>query len=152
MEVNLVLTSFASFTMVKFSCQSSWAAYFAKLNSDNLDMNQLALNVLSVSTEVPNQAFLTTIDSLSKDKGDSILMYYCSITKTMKIIHCVENIGNTSWFNAPLIVAQDGFAKSKSTPVLLDLDSLLNGKEIDVPSQANIFVNSEMPKTPKTIS
>ena len=97
------------------------------------------LNVLSVSTVVPNQAFLTTIDSLSKDKGDWILMYYCSITKAMKIIHSVENIGNTSWFNAPLIVAQDGFAKSKSTPVLLDLDSLLNGKEIDVPSQANIL-------------
>ena len=114
------------------SKQSNWAKYFEELNDSNEEINKFTQIILDRTTSSSDRD--SVISSLSKDKGDSILLFYCSATKSLKSIHSVMDVGNTTWFPDNLLVALDGFSRPSATPVLLDIDSMLVESELEIPT------------------
>ena len=113
-------------------------------------MNKAAQSIIDVASSSKTKDPL--ISSLSKDKGDSIMLFFCSATKSLKVIHSIMNIGNTSWFTENLVVALDGFNRDRASPVLLDIDSLLVEKEIEVPCLTRLTAITLIEEFEATIS
>ena len=119
--------------MVVLLKQTTWFKYFDSLNQSNIKINKFSNDLLSISDTRDDKN--ETISMLSKDKGDLILLFYCSVTKSMKLIHwCIVDIANTTWFPNPLVVALDGFQHEVAVPVLIDTDSLCVKTKIDIPT------------------
>jgi hypothetical protein len=61
----------------------------------------------------------------------------------MKMIHSIENIGGTTLFPGHLVVALDGFKRTKATPVLINTTSILAEIEINALTFTRIGVISD---------
>jgi hypothetical protein len=116
----------------------TWASYFSNINTQNVNINEHTAAFIGTSS--PSNDRNSKLIEISKDKGDAILLFYCSATKSMKIIHSIEDIGGTTLFPGNLVVALDGFKRNKATPVLIDTNSILTEVEIDAPTFTRIGV------------
>jgi hypothetical protein len=128
--------------------QESWSKYFNSINELNNHINEAMNKLLDVS--IPSDDQISKLDQISKDKGDSMILFYCSATKSMKLIHSIVDIGRTTWFRDPLLVALDGFKNKTATPLLIDQSSILEVIEIDTPITNRLTVITNKDDLPTT--
>ena len=110
---------------------SSWKEYLKNFSSSNKAFNEHIENYLKIS--IPSADRVSKIQNLSSDKGDSIIMYYSPVSKSMQFLHSVADIGSTNWHKDPILVALDGFKVAKANPVIFDMDSLFEEISCDAP-------------------
>ena len=79
--------------MNSISKQVSWAMYFTELNNKNIHINEHAHKIVDISKpNIPAYRTNVLID-IAQDRGDSILLFYCTATKTIKCLHSIDDIG-----------------------------------------------------------
>jgi hypothetical protein len=94
---------------------------------------------------IPSTDQISKLYQISKDKGDSMILFYCSATKSMKFIHSIIDIGRMTWFTESLLVALDAFQNKMAKPLLIDQSSILEVIEIDTPitNRLTVITNQE---------
>jgi hypothetical protein len=124
----------------------SWADYFICFNSENEQVTEHTNIILDASS--PSDDQISKISSITSNKGDSIMMYYSSVSKSIQFLHNITNIGSTNWIRHPIIVALDGLNRSNAIPVMIEI-------EIDTPhftrlssiSEKDLLNSTEAPDT-----
>ena len=101
----------------------SWKAYFTTLAIENDKANTACSNYMKVS-EIGKDK-IETINRMTNDKGDSLLLYFSNISKTIRVIHSPSSLGNNNLHPETLVVALDGFDDS-AIPVIFDPETLLD--------------------------
>ena len=109
------------------------------MNDSNPKINSVSEELLKLSLSIPSEDKNKLISSISKDRGDSIVLFYCSVTKTLKLIHSIKDVGKTSWFPHSLLVALDGFSKQRQNPVIIYVNSMLVETEFEVPGLTCLY-------------
>ena len=109
----------------------TWMNYF-KTKSNNIACSNYSAELFrDVST--PNLDKNGVLSRLSRDKGDSILIYFSNISKSIQLLHSISDLGNNNINPEPKLVALDGFSSDTAVPVQIDLDSLFNDVSVHVP-------------------
>ena len=113
--------------------QDTWKDYFTTFSNMNIMANRHLGLFLDVST--PSRDCNLKIDQLSKDQGNSIMLYYASITNSIHFLRSLLNLGSTTWDPTPiLVVALSGFSSDKAYTILFDIDSLFNDISTNAPT------------------
>ena len=95
---------------------SSWDEHFIFQGNTNRDVSPTPF--LEVSKPVENEeAFLS---KLTSNNGDSILIYFSKISKSIHVLYNVCNIGNSNSHPSPLLVALSGLRSRQAFPLLVD--------------------------------
>ena len=93
----------------------SWKAYFITLAIENDKANTACSNYMKVS-EIGKDK-IETINRMTNDKGDSLLLYFSNISKTIRVIHSPSSLGNNNLNPETLVVALDGFVLGRTDHV-----------------------------------
>jgi hypothetical protein len=118
-----------------------WSDYFSSFNEENLEINQHIDSLLEIST--PSDERNLKIQKLTSDRGDSILMYYSSVSRSIQFIHSVMDIGSTNWSRDPLLVALNGLTRPLAIPVIIEIESLFETETIDTPTFTRLSTISD---------
>ena len=135
---------------------NNWKDYFiTKSNTINCT-NYSAELFKEVSS--PNNDKNGILSRLSSDKGDSILIYFSKISKSIQLLHSITDLGNNNIDPQPKLVALDGFKNNSAVPVQIDLDSLFTDISVHAPKferlqaikDADELITIEAPRTNPT--
>ena len=96
------------------TCSNYSAELFKEVSSPNLDRNGI-------------------LSRLSSNKGDSILIYFSKISKSIQLLHSITDLGNNNIDPESKLVALDGFKNDSAVPVQIDLDSLFVDISVHAP-------------------
>jgi hypothetical protein len=118
--------------------QDTWKDYFTAFSTENVDTNRHLESFLDAST--PSRDRDLKIDQLSKDHGNSIMLYFSSITSSIHFLHSITNLGGTTWNPDPVLVALDGFSSAKAYPVLIDTESIFKDISVFAPTCTRLSV------------
>ena len=110
----------------------TWADHFIKFNEKNTKINKHTELILDISS--PSEDRFSKIKSLTGDQGDSILLYYSSVSKSIQFIHNITDIGSKNWSRDPILVALNGLNREKAIPVIIEIDSIFETITIDTPT------------------
>ena len=114
----------------------SWKAYFITLAIENDKANTACSNYMKVS-EIGKDK-IETINRMTNDKGDSLLLYFSNISKTIRVIHSPSSLGNNNLNPETLVVALDGFDDS-AIPVIFDPETLFQETSLDAPTLTRLL-------------
>ena len=109
----------------------SWKAYF-----ENLESNETRNKQTSALSTATTPSATTTTNNLIRaltDDEDVVIMLVIAITKKIKLIHSVKNLGGSRLNPNNKIVGLDGFSNS-AIPILIDEDSLTSKVEMRAPA------------------
>ena len=120
---------------------SKWEDYLSKFNEDNLEINAHTQLLLDIST--PSEDHISKIQNLVSNRGDSILMYYSSVSKSIQFLHNVTDIGSKNWSRDPILVALNGLTRSTAIPVIIEIDSLFEATTINAPNFTRLSTISD---------
>jgi hypothetical protein len=112
--------------------ETTWADYFIAFNDANVGINKHAESMLQISSSTIDR--ISKIQNLTGDGGDSILMYYSSVSKSIQFLHNITDIGSKSWSKDPILVALNGFNHSTAVPVIIEIDSIFVEASTDAPN------------------
>ena len=132
---------------------TNWKNYFTNKSSTITCSNHSAELFKEVST--PNLDKNGVLSRLSRDNGDSILIYFSKISNSIQFLHSITDLGNNNINPEPKLVALDGFRSNVAVPVQLDLDSLFNDVSVHAPKfdrlktikEAEELLTLEAPRT-----
>lgn len=110
----------------------NWKDYFINRSNAITCSNYSAGLYKEVS--VPNADKNNVLSRLSSDKGDSILIYFSKISKSIQLLHSITDLGNNNIDPEPKLVALDGFKSSSAVPILINLDSLFHNIFVHAPN------------------
>jgi hypothetical protein len=119
-------------TTIPSSDPLTWADYFTKFNENNTEINKHTDLILDISS--PSNDRFSKIKSLTGDQGDSILLYYSSVSSSIQFIHNITDIGSKTWSRDPVLVALNGFNRETAVPVIVEIDSIFETITIDTPT------------------
>jgi hypothetical protein len=121
--------------------QTSWLSYFDEVNKLNINVNEHVESFFKAALPSPNR--FETIHQLTKDKGNSIILYFCSSTKSIRFLHNISNIGSTTWNPDHILVALDSSSTNKASPVFIDIESIYNDISIEAPTFTRLSTISD---------
>ena len=99
-----------------------------------LTNNRLMNTVSHVGISSLSDDRISKINSLTSDKGDSILMYYSTVSSSIEFIHSISGIGSTNWSRQPVLVALNGFTSTRVILVIIKIESLFDVIKTDAPT------------------
>lgn len=117
--------------------QETWQKYFSEVGENNKSVNEHIKSFTDISK--PSNDRNSKINQLSRDNGESILLFYCKVSKSIKVVHSISDVGSSTWSPDPTIVALDGFKRNNSTQILFDTNSILKEVEVDLPLSTRIL-------------
>ena len=111
---------------------TTWTDHFTQFNEDIIAVNEHTNLILEISS-VSNDK-ISKIKNLTSDKGDSILMYYSTVSKSIEFLHNLTDIGSTNWSKEPVLIAMNGLNRAKAIPVIIEIDSLFEAISTNAPT------------------
>ena len=132
---------------------TSWKNYFTTKGNNITCSNYSAELFEDAST--PSIDKNSVLSRLSRDNGDSILIYFSKISKSIQLLHSITDLGNNNIDPDPKLVALDGFTSDSAVPVRIDLDSLFIDISVHAPKydklkaikDAEELITLEAPRT-----
>ena len=124
-----------------YSRAKNWTEYYKRL-VDESPSSLLSANVftnflnISKSNETADSSSPgDLLTQLTKDNGDSILLYAAKGSEKVHLLHSIGKIGgwNFSGSTSCRLVALDGFKTKKATAVIIDQDCFDTDLELDAP-------------------
>ena len=120
---------------------NNWKDYFINKGTSITCSNYSAELFEDVSC--PNLDKNSILSRLSSDKGDSILIYFSKISKSIHLLHSITDLGNNNIDPESKLVALDGFKNDTSVPVQIDLDSLFIDISVHAPKIERLITITE---------
>ena len=114
----------------------SWKAYFTTLANENVQANASCSNYMKAS-EIGKDK-IETINRMTSDNGDSLLLYFSNISKSIRVIHSPSSLGNNNLNPDTMVVALDGFEDS-AIPVIFDTEALFQETSLDAPTLTRLL-------------
>ena len=135
---------------------NNWKDYFINKSNKITCSNYSAELFKEVSIPSPDRNGI--LSRLSSDKGNSILIYFSKISKSIQLLHSVSDLGNNNIDPESKLVALDGFKNDSAVPVQIDLDSLFVDISVHAPKfeslksikDADELITIEPPRTNPT--
>ena len=110
-----------------------WSDYYIKFAEENYLFNAHCEDVIDIAKPQGNND--DTILKLSRDQGNSILMFLSNASNSMQFIHSISNLGRSTFTKEDKLVAIDGFDEpSASFPLIIQTKSLVASQVVQVPS------------------
>jgi hypothetical protein len=110
---------------------TTWKDYFIGKGNKITNSNDSAELFKEVS--IPSTDRNGILSRLSSDNGNSILIYFSKISKSIELLHSITDLGSNNIVPESKLVALIGLKTNKATPVQIDLDSLFDDVSVHTP-------------------
>ena len=119
-------------TTITLDKPHTWADYFIRFNEANNMVKKHTELILDTSSLSDDR--FSKIKNITGDHGDSILLYYSSVSKSIQFLHNITDIGSKNWSRDPILVALNGLQREKAVPVIIKIDSIFEEINIKAPT------------------
>ena len=113
-----------------------WRDYFTSLAKANLDANTSCSTYMSASSI--GNSITDTINKMTSDNGDSLLLFSSTISNSLRVIHSPFSLGNSNLHPETLMVALDGLHDS-AIPIIFHPGKLFQETSLDAPTLTRLL-------------